>query len=211
MTLALKLIVYRWVKIDKEIIMELQIVEKGSSLNLDIASKSDEAGKRFYFGAGWDNPNGPVDLDIVAVALKDGKLADGSGLVYFGNRSIPGIELSEDNTTGEGEGDDESIVINTGDLPADVDSVVIGLAAYSTGADMHNAPNPHFRACDGAEESSEQIADIPAGAGVTGDTVLVAFKLDRTDAGWVMQNVGEFHQKGNGQDAIKGFAELHAA
>ena len=55
------------------------------------------------------------------------------------------------------------------------------------------------------------MADVPAGDGAAGDTVLVAFKLDRTDAGWVMSNVGDFHQKGNGESAIKGFAELHAA
>ena len=61
--------------------MDLQIVSKGNSLNLDIASKSDESGKQFYFGAGWDNPNGPVDLDIVAVALKDGKLQEQSDLI----------------------------------------------------------------------------------------------------------------------------------
>ncbi len=191
--------------------MEINVIEKGTSLNLDIASKMPEGPHTYYFGAGWDNPNGPVDLDIVAVLLgEDGKLSDQSNLIYFGNKTAAGVQLSEDNTTGEGEGDDESIVINTGALDDSVKTVVIGLAAYA-GADFGNAPNPHFRACDGDNEQSEQIADVPAGDGTSGQTVLVAFKLNKTDAGWVMENVGEYHQKGTGQEAIKGFAELHGA
>ncbi len=190
--------------------MDIQVIEKGATLNLDIASKNQEGDKKkFYFGAGWDNPNGPVDLDIVAVALNDGKLKNQANLIYFGNRNAPGIALSKDNTTGEGEGDDESIVIDTSKLEDDVSSIVIGLAAYS-GADLNSAPNPHFRACDGDKEESEQIADVKAGAGAVGDTVLEAFRLDKTSDGWNMTNIGNFHNKGAGQAAIKGFANLYA-
>lgn len=190
--------------------MDIQVMEKGSTLNLDIASKkSDNEPKTFYFGAGWDNPNGPVDLDIVCVLLRNGKLASQDDLVYFRHRNVPGVQLSEDNTTGEGEGDDESIVVNTANLPEDVTAVAIGLAAYSS-VDFSNAPNPHFRACDGDNETSEQIADVKAGAGNSGDTVLDAFRLERTSEGWVLRNVGEFHAKGNGTGAIRGFAELFA-
>jgi stress response protein SCP2 len=187
--------------------MDLQIVEKGGSLNLDIASKTKSG--EFYFGAGWDNPNGPVDLDIVAVLLSGGKLTNQSNLIYFGNRSAAGVQLSEDNTTGEGEGDDESIVFKTAGLASDVDSIVIGLAAYA-GADFSSAPNPHFRACDGSVETSAQVADVKAGSGASGDTVLVAFKLDKTSDGWVLTNVGDFHNKGNGKAAIEGFAGLYS-
>ncbi len=186
----------------------MEILEKGATLNLDIASKSDKQQKVFYFGAGWDNPNGPVDLDIVCVAAdSSGKLTQDKNLVYFGNRSIPGIDLSEDNTTGDGDGDDESIVINTEKLDASVEKIYIGLAAYA-GADLSNAPNPHFRACDGSTEDAEQIAEVKAGSGASGDTVLHAFTLTKGGEGWSMQNVASFTNAGTGKDAIKGFAEL---
>ncbi len=188
--------------------MDINIVEKGSSINLDIASKNQSSNKQFYFGAGWDNPNGPVDLDIVCVLLTNGKLNQQKDLIYFGNRTAPGVQLSEDNTTGEGEGDDESIVISTSKLNDSINSIVIGLAAYA-GADFSNAPNPHFRACDGSLEDSEQIADIKAGASVSGDTVLVAFKLEKTTNGWVLTNVGDFYNKGSHKAAIEGFARLY--
>lgn len=185
----------------------IEVLEKGASLELDLVSKQ-EGPKSYYFGAGWDCPNGPVDLDIVAVALRGGKLAKQSDLVYYGNRTgVPGIALSEDNTTGEGEGDDESIVINTAALESDVDRIVVGLACYR-GADFATAPNPHFRACDGNQESSPQITDVPAGNGESGDTVLAAFQLDREANGWKLTNIGTFHKKGNGVGAIQGFAGL---
>ncbi len=187
--------------------MDLQIIEKGATFELDVVSKQ-EGPKTYYFGAGWDNPNGPVDLDIVCAALIDGKLTAQSNFVYFGNRNAPGIALSEDNQTGEGDGDDESIIINTAEIAPEINSIVIGLAAYA-GADLHSAPNPHFRVCDGSEEASPQVGDVVVGGDATaGDTVLVAFTLTRGADGWSLQNNAEFHQKGQGNAAIKGFGGL---
>lgn len=185
----------------------LNIIEKGTTFELSVKSKQ-EGAQVFYFGAGWDNPNGPVDLDIVCAALVDGKLTTNSNFVYFGNRSASGIALSEDNQTGDGDGDDEDIVIDTSKVDANVDKIVIGLAAYA-GADLHDAPNPHFRVCDGDNENSEQIGDVVVTGGATsGDTVLVAFTLMRTSSGWVLENNAEFHKKGQGTNAIQGFGAL---
>jgi len=185
----------------------LNIIEKGATFELTVASKQ-EGPKVFYFGAGWDNPNGPVDLDIVCALLTDGKLASNSDFVYFGNRFANGVSLSEDNQTGDGEGDDEDIVIDTSKLDPKVDKIVVGLAAYA-GADLHSAPNPHFRVCDGNNENSEQIGDVVVTGGATaGDTVLVAFTLMRTSSGWALENNAEFHKKGQGTGAIQGFGEL---
>ena len=188
--------------------MDLQIIEKGATFDLDIVSKQ-VGPHKYYFGAGWDNPNGPVDLDIVCAMLIDGKLQSKDNFVYFGNRSAPGVQLSEDNTTGEGEGDDEDIVINTFELPSQINSVVIGLAAYA-GADLHSAPNTHFRVCDGCEESSPQIADVKMAAANPKDTVLVACVLTKGANGWSLENKSQFHQLGQGSAAIQGFGSLYS-
>jgi len=185
----------------------LDIIEKGTTFELSVKSKQ-EGPKVFYFGAGWDNPNGPVDLDIVCALLTDGKLTTNSNLVYFGNRTAPGVSLSEDNTTGEGDGDDEDIVIDTSKINDNIDKIVLGLAAYA-GPDLHSAPNTHFRVCDGDNENSEQIGDVVFGSDTTsGDTVLVAFTLMKTSSGWALENNAEFHQKGQGTAAIHGFGSL---
>ena len=187
--------------------MELQIIEKGQKFELDIVSKQ-EGPKNYYFGAGWDNPNGPVDLDIVCALLVGGKLDDNANFVYFGNRNAPGVALSEDNTTGEGEGDDESIVICPADLADNVDKVVIGLVAYA-GADLSSAPNPHFRVCDGEAEESSQIGDVKiSGTAEEGSTVLTTFAITKGDNGWELENIEAFYKMGAGQSAIQGFGSL---
>lgn len=131
--------------------------------------------------------------------------------MYFGNRTAPGVQLSEDNTTGEGEGDDENIVINTALVASEINSIVIGLAAYA-GADLHSAPNPHFRVCDGSEEVSPQIGDVVVGDdAVSGNTVLKAFTLTRgQDGNWSLENNAEFHSMGQGSAAIQAFGALFA-
>lgn len=189
--------------------MTLQIIEKGQTFDLNIASKRTNP-TSFYFGAGWDTKDGAaVDLDIVVVAVREGSLKSANDYVYFGNRTsadiVKGIYLSADNTTGEGEGDDEDVVINTAELPEDVDSVIVGLVAYA-GADLSCAPNTHFRVCDGDNEESEQIGDVALGdAAVVGDTAIKAFKLTRTPEGFVLENLAEFQQLGAGTGAIQKF------
>lgn len=186
--------------------MELQIIEKGQTFDLEIASKAKE---QFYFGAGWDNPNGPVDLDLVCCLLSGGKLTNAHNYVYFGNRFAQGVKLSEDNQTGEGDGDDESLIIDTRELAGDIDSIVVGLVAYA-GADLSSAPNPHFRVCDGSEETSPQLADVPLrDTAKPGDTALVACLLKKTSNGWTLENKSELYAMGNGSDAIKAFAQQY--
>ncbi len=188
--------------------MDLNIIDKGAIFELSVVSKQEGSGT-YYLGAGWDNPNGPVDLDIVCCALVDGKLTKQKDFVYFGNQTgCPGITLSEDNQTGDGAGDDEDIVINTVALAPEVDRVVVGLVAYA-GADLHNAPNTHFRVCDGDNENSEQIGDVKLDGAQPKDTVLVACVLIKTATGWVLENIDTFHQMGNGKAAIEGFAGLY--
>src|SRR4051812_14194926 len=101
---------------------DFQIVEKGASF--DIKDKATGAAlTNLYVGAGWDVDSGKaVDLDLVAACLIGGKLTQGGSgrLVYFGDKTEPGVTLSADNTTGEGDGDDESIVFDLSKVEAQV-------------------------------------------------------------------------------------------
>lgn len=88
-----------------------------------------------YFGAGWDisGKADSYDLDIYAICLgTEGKLAStmAHSVLYFGNKALPGMAHGGDNLTGAGDGDDENIVIDLAALPANVDSVLIGINIY---------------------------------------------------------------------------------
>jgi stress response protein SCP2 len=194
--------------------MEITIVGKNNTFDLEIATKQAAGERKFYFGAGWDAaPGSPVDLDLVAVALTDGKLVNPEHLVYFGWKNNPttnalGIFLSEDNQTGEGEGDDEDITIDTANVPASVDSIAVGIIAYA-GADLHAVDNMHFRVCDGQEETSPQIADIAISQPIAGSNVLHGFMLKRTATGWILENVSETETGPMGGVAVKQFGNKY--
>lgn len=184
------------------------IVDKG--MTVEIKDKAGQTFTNLYVGAGWDMVGKAVDLDLVAACLTGGKLTKQTRLVYFGDRNEPGVQLSEDNRSGAGDGDDESIRFDLTQIEADVDSIAIGVAAYA-GADLAAAKNVHFRIVNGKNANDTQVFDVPMNQASTGDTVLHAATLRRTENGtWTIENVSTFHKKGNGAESIKGFAGLFA-
>lgn len=187
--------------------LEFDIVPKGAEVA--IKDKAGESFTKIYVGAGWDMVDKPVDLDLVAACLVDGKLTAQTRLVYFGDKDEPGVQLSEDNRTGAGDGDDESIVIDLEKVEADVNSIALGVVAYS-GTDLAQAKNFKFRIVNGQKTDDPQVFEVSVAAAQSGDTVLHAANLKRGANGWTIENVSAFHQKGNGTDAVKGFAGLFA-
>lgn len=188
--------------------MDFQIVEKGVSFA--IKDKSGVALQNLYVGAGWDVDGGKaVDLDLVAACLVNGKLTAQTRLVYFGDKTEPGVQLSADNRTGEGDGDDESIVFDLSKVETDVNEIAIGLVAYA-GADLSTAKNVHFRGVNGSTAEGTQVFDVRVSDAQSGDTVLYAAKLTRGTDGWTVENISQFHKKGSGSAAVKGFADLFA-
>lgn len=185
--------------------VNFDIVPKG--ITVEIKDKSGQTFTNIYVGAGWDMGSNPVDLDLVAACLSNGKLTNQTRLVYFGDKTEPGVTLSEDNRTGAGDGDDESLVIDLTKVEADVDSIAIGVAAYS-GADLSRASNFHFRIVNGKSANDPQVFEVQTNKAQSGETVLHAATLKRAANGWTIENVSTFYKKGNGSDAIKGFAGL---
>ena len=185
---------------------EIQIVPKG--VTIEIKEKG-EVFTDIYVGAGWDMVAESVDLDLVAACLVDGKLTSSTRLVYFNDKDEPGILLSEDNTTGEGDGDDESLVIDLTKVEDEVNSIAIGIVAYA-GSDLSAATNVHLRIVNGKAETDTQVFDVTMDEATTGDTVMHAANLIRGVDGWSIENVSKFVVSGNGTGAVKGFSDLFA-
>jgi len=188
---------------------------KGETLNLKTVSKQTVPLGVFYIGAGWDPSPTPidtnVDVDIVAAGLVSGKLISGEDRVYYGNKTgCAGIILSDDNTTGEGDGDDESMVIDTSALRPDITSIPVGLICFSNGHDMTNSPNLHFRICDGDNKDATELAHLTPVSGEPGDTLMMGFQLSLGDDGWNMEVIQSFHKIGNDTGAVDAFAKMFA-
>lgn len=193
--------------------MNFDVIAKGQTFDFSLVSKQ-EGLTKLYVGAGWDmaQEGADVDLDLVAILLVDGKVTNKDHLVYFSNR-IPsqklGVYLSEDNTTGEGDGDDESIVIDFDNLPAGVNGIALGLVCYTSGVTLPETVNSHLRICDGDNEQSEQVADVAIEGATEGSTVVHGMTVSMNAEGhWMVENVDTFHNCGNGIGAVQGFGQL---
>ncbi len=97
-------------------------------------------------GLGWDaaaEPSGgffkklfsgkkDIDCDASVFLCRDGKLTNVNDIVYFGNltHKSGAVEHMGDNLTGDGEGDDEEILVNLDKLPAEYDKLVFVVNIY---------------------------------------------------------------------------------
>lgn len=104
-------------------------------LGWDEAKPSGGGGGGFFatlFGGGVATTHQAIDCDASAIMLKNGKFVDRTDLVYFGNLKHKSGTVNHmgDNLTGEGEGDDEQIVIDLSRVPAEYDKIVIVVNIY---------------------------------------------------------------------------------
>ena len=104
-------------------------------LGWDEAKPSGGGGGGFFatlFGGGAATTHQAIDCDASAIMLKNGKFVDRNDLVYFGNLKHKSGTVNHmgDNLTGEGEGDDEQIVIDLSRVPAEYDKIVIVVNIY---------------------------------------------------------------------------------
>ncbi len=114
-------------------------LQKGQKVSLT----KDNAGlSKLLVGLGWDeakrskgffaSKSKPIDCDASAILLRGGKFVDKRDLVFFGNlrHMSDAVIHMGDNLTGAGEGDDEQIVVDLANLPADCDKLVFVVNIY---------------------------------------------------------------------------------
>lgn len=169
---------------------------KGGKLDL---TKNTPGQAKFTVGLGWDINGGNAasyDLDAMAFHMKDGKLMTSnnagvpSGICYFGNKSIAGVQLDKDNLTGEGEGDDEKIFIDFSAIPAEVTELMVGVNIYEATSRSQNfgmVRNAFMRVFNDNQEYIKY--DLQEDFG-TSTGVLVA-KFYRKDGEWKVEGIGK--------------------
>lgn len=104
--------------------------------NVSLTKEAGAAGlKKITIGLGWDTratDGAAFDLDASAFLLTDaGKVVDAAtGMVFFNNLKFGGVELTGDNKTGAGDGDDEQIKIDLSAVDASVKTIAIAITIY---------------------------------------------------------------------------------
>ena len=164
--------------------------------------------KKIRMGLGWDpvkpsgffakllNSDTAIDLDASCILLDSARQP--LDLVWFRQlKSTDGsIVHSGDNRTGEGDGDDESILVNLEQLPAGVRYLVFTVNSF-TGQNFEAVENAYCRIVD--ELSGKELARFNLSDKGRHTGVVMAY-LSRTAAGWDLTAVGTVANGRTAQD-----------
>jgi len=184
-------------------------LSKGGSINLQkVDNSSVESNlKKLTIGLGWDTGNSSSnwDLDACALLLVDGKLTSNSDVVSYQNKrhSSGTVYSTGDNLTGEGEGDDEQIIVNLLDVPAKYNSIVFYATIYSgksKGQSFSEVKNAHIRAIDGNNQELLKFM-ISGDSSLKGKRSYVFGQVDRLENGqWEFKAIGNAYDSDNLSD-----------
>ena len=124
-------------------------LKKGQKVSL---TKDNDGLDKVIIGLGWDaaerkksglfsaKPK-PIDCDASVIALQGGKLLENKDIIYFGNlkHHSGSIIHTGDNLTGDGDGDDEQVIVELSKIPENYDKIVFIVNIYEA-----TKRNQHF-------------------------------------------------------------------
>ncbi|WP_330176414.1 TerD family protein [Streptomyces sp. NBC_01498] len=142
-------------------------------------------------GLGWEPAFRGKDIDLDASVIAYGPNRNHLDSCYFGKLAILGgsVKHSGDNLTGEGAGDDETIVVDLGRLPAEATGLVFTVNSF-TGQKFNEVAKAYCRLLDA--RTGEELVRFDL-TGAEPQTGVIMAKLIRQFSGeWEMTAVGEF-------------------
>ncbi|MDE6314450.1 MAG: TerD family protein [Lachnospiraceae bacterium] len=176
-------------------------LQKGQKVDL---TKGKPSLKKIMIGLGWDvnKYDGGADFDLDASAFllgANGKVISDSDFVFYGNlkHSSGAVEHMGDNLTGEGEGDDEQILVDLSTVPANVEKIAFTVTIYEAEQRRQNfgqVSNSYIRMVD--EINNEEIIHYDLGEDFSIETAVVVGELYRHSGEWKFNAIGSGFQGG---------------
>jgi tellurium resistance protein TerD len=177
-------------------------LSKGGNVSL---SKTAPGLTKIIVGLGWDTRStdgAAFDLDASAFLLKsDGKVrSDGDFIFYNQTKSPDGsVEHTGDNTTGAGEGDDETIKVNLAAVPAEIDKIAISVTIHDAEARKQNfgmVSQAFVRVVN--EADGKEIVRYDLSEDFSVETALTFGEVYRSSGEWKFRAVGQGFKGGLG-------------
>jgi len=174
---------------------------KGQKVNL---SKEKAGLNSVMVGLGWDEAKRkgglfkkpePIDCDASAVMCqKGGKFKAKDDLVYFGKlkHKSGSVKHMGDNLTGQGDGDDEQIMISLAEVPPEYERIVFVVNIFEA-----KVRNQHFGMIENAfirivdTSSGTELCRFNLSEQYSGKTAMICGELNRLNGEWHFTAVGE--------------------
>ena len=174
-------------------------LSKGQKVDL---TKKNPGLKKIMVGLGWDvnafDSGFDFDLDAAAFMLDaSGKCPSDKEFVFYGNlvHSSEGVKHMGDNLTGEGDGDDEQILVDLTKVPANIERIAFTVTIYEAEARHQNfgqVSNSYIRLVD--ETTGTEMIHYDLGEDFSIETAIVVGELYRNNGEWKFNAIGSGFQ-----------------
>lgn len=170
-------------------------LSKGGNISL---SKESPGIKQIRIGLGWDprvTTGKDFDLDAsVFLVNSEGKCRSDKDFIFYNNlKSSEGsVEHTGDNTTGEGEGDDEVIKVDLSKVPADVDKVAVTVTIHDSAARGQNfgqVDNAFARVIN--EDNNQEVVRYDLSEDYSVEDAMIFCELYRHNDEWKFRAIGQ--------------------
>ncbi len=177
-------------------------LQKGGNVNL---SKEAPSMRQIIVGLGWNaraTDGAAFDLDASAFLLQEsGKVSSDAGFIFYNQKGSQcgGVIHQGDNTTGEGDGDDEVIKIDLSKLAADVQKVAFAVTIHDADGRRQNfgqVSDAYIRLVD--EANGQEVARYDLSEDASVETAITFGELYRHGGEWKFKAVGQGFQGGLG-------------
>ncbi len=176
-------------------------LSKGQKVDL---TKGNPGLKKIMVGLGWDvnafDSGADFDLDAAAFLLgANGKCPTEHEFIFYKNleHSSGAVKHMGDNLTGEGEGDDEQILIDLTLIPSNVEKIAFTVTIYDSDARRQNfgqVSNSFIRIVD--ETTGQELIRYDLGEDFSIETAVVVGELYRHGGEWKFNAIGSGFQGG---------------
>lgn len=181
-------------------------LQKGQKIDL---RKSNPGLSSISVGLGWDpvaksgggflkailGGNSNIDCDASVFMLnEEGQMSNSKDLIYFGNlkSTCKSVIHTGDNLTGDGDGDDEQILVNLDKVPANIHKLLFVVNIYNCVSRKQHfgmIKNAYIRVVDQANR--KEIAKYNLTDDYSGKTSLIVGTIYRHNGTWKFSAIGQ--------------------
>ena len=174
---------------------------KGQKIDL---TKGNPSLRKVVIGLGWDTNkySGGFDFDLdssVFLVGANGKTNHDEDFIFYNNLESrnKAVVHTGDNRTGEGDGDDEQILLEFAKMPTDVDKMAVAVTiheAMERGQNFGQVSNAYVRVVN--EETNEEVLRYDLGEDFSIETAIVVCEIYRHNGEWKFSAIGSGFQGG---------------
>lgn len=173
---------------------------KGQNVSL---SKTDPSLKKVLIGLGWDaraTDGADFDLDAsVFMCGENGKIVSDNYFIFYNNLRSPcgSVEHTGDNLTGDGDGDDETIIVDLEKVPSNIKSVFVTVTIHDAEARKQNfgqVSDAFVRLVN--YENNQEVVRFDLSEDYSTETAMVFGEVYRHNGEWKFRAIGQGYSGG---------------